>query len=209
MYVLLRSSSAVQKSLTDVFLKALLEYSFLYKDLLQAYPDAKVILTTRSVDSWISSARETLFPIASWDWSSVVTVDPHFAAPWWEYVQLVMHLILGDSWQPFDAAKGGDGKVTAEAEHVARERYEKHYADVRALVPKEKLLEWHPSEGWKPLCEFLGVQAPFVKDFPRVNDKEEFVAFHRGWFEQLKAKKAELDGLDGHVKVAKRCDTID
>jgi hypothetical protein len=141
--------------------------------------------------------RTTVFEIASWDWSSVVSADPDFATPWWEYVQLVMHLLCDEAWT--------SGAVSFEAEQVAAERYKKHYEDVRRSVPKEQKLEWHPSEGWRPLCEFLEVKAPFVSSFPKVNDKEEFVAFHRDWFETLKKAKQEM-GAD--IYSAKRCDTL-
>lgn len=53
--------------------------------------------------------------------------------------------------------------------------YEAHYESVRGLVPKERLLEWHPSEGWGPLCGFLGVQVPEGEEFPKVNQGD-FVA---------------------------------
>lgn len=44
-----------------------------------------------------------------------------------------------------------------------------HEAKVRALVPKEQLLEMGLSEGWEPLCKFMGVPVP-NEPFPRVND---------------------------------------
>lgn len=46
---------------------------------------------------------------------------------------------------------------------------EKHNDLVRSLVPKENLLEFHPSDGWKPLCEFLGKEIPEV-EFPNINE---------------------------------------
>lgn len=36
-------------------------------------------------------------------------------------------------------------------------------------VPPERLLEWKASDGWEPLCKFLGVPVPSTP-FPRVND---------------------------------------
>lgn len=165
--------------------EALLEPSFLYKDLLEAYPDAKVVLTARSTKSWLGSLKSTIFPVVEWDWPSVVTADPAFAKPWWDYVRFVMWLMCGDAWE--------GGTVSAEAQRTAGERYEAHNVDVRRLVAKDKLLEWNPAEGWEPLCTFLGVATPNEMEFPRVNDKEEFVAFHQNWFEQLKTAKEQAD----------------
>ena len=35
-----------------------------------------------------------------------------------------------------------------------------HYDRMRSLVPPERLLEYHVSEGWPRLCEFLGDEVP-------------------------------------------------
>lgn len=45
---------------------------------------------------------------------------------------------------------------------------------IRGLVPKDKLLEWSPEDGWKPLCGFLGKPVPDIP-FPHAN------AFGGGW----------------------------
>jgi hypothetical protein len=44
-----------------------------------------------------------------------------------------------------------------------------HNAHVRKVVPKERLLEWEVTQGWEPLCEFLGKKAPDTA-FPRINE---------------------------------------
>ena len=51
----------------------------------------------------------------------------------------------------------------------ARSSYERHYAHVRSLVPKDRLLEYHVQDGWEPLCKFLHVDHPEI-EFPRGND---------------------------------------
>jgi hypothetical protein len=50
-----------------------------------------------------------------------------------------------------------------------------YYAEVRSLVPPERLLEYKINQGWEPLCEFLDVPVPKGKSFPRTNDSEGFV----------------------------------
>jgi hypothetical protein len=48
---------------------------------------------------------------------------------------------------------------------------ERHNDMVRRLVPKNNLLEFHPADGWKPLCEFLGKDIPEGNpDFPHINE---------------------------------------
>lgn len=59
-----------------------------------------------------------------------------------------------------------------------RKTYIDHYDHVRAKVPKDNLLEFHPREGWAPLCEFLGHEAPKDTPFPNVNDSASTVRLH-------------------------------
>ena len=48
--------------------------------------------------------------------------------------------------------------------------YEAHTAEVRAAVPPERLLVFNVTDGWEPLCNFLGVPVPDTP-FPNVNDR--------------------------------------
>jgi hypothetical protein len=51
-----------------------------------------------------------------------------------------------------------------------RTSFTDHYDHIRARVPKRNLLEFHPRDGWAPLCEFLGHEAPKDVPFPNIND---------------------------------------
>ena len=53
----------------------------------------------------------------------------------------------------------------------AARSYDKHYAEVRATVPKERLLEYRMGSGWEPLCKFLDKEIPNVP-FPHRNDAQ-------------------------------------
>lgn len=59
-----------------------------------------------------------------------------------------------------------------------RKTYEDHYAHIRSKVPKGRLLNLHPREGWAPICEFLGHDVPKDQPFPRVNDAASTVRLH-------------------------------
>jgi len=50
--------------------------------------------------------------------------------------------------------------------------YLRHNDWVRAMIPKAQLLEYEPSQGWAPLCEFLGVPIPEGMEFPHVNESK-------------------------------------
>ena len=47
-------------------------------------------------------------------------------------------------------------------ERKIRSCYVKHNLYVQSIVPKENLLVWQVSDGWEPLCKFLGKEVPEV-----------------------------------------------
>lgn len=72
----------------------------------------------------------------------------------------------------------------------ARDAYRNHYALVRRVTPKNKLLEYRMGDGWEPLCEFLGKEVP-ASSFPRVNDQQSHqeqlrIILHKGAANMLK-----------------------
>ena len=50
-----------------------------------------------------------------------------------------------------------------------------HNEDVRRSVPREKLLVYEFGEGWRPLCDFLGVPAP-ATPYAKLNTTDDFVS---------------------------------
>lgn len=59
-------------------------------DLIEAYPDAKVVLNTRDVDGWLDSMRRTVGVIMAWrTWKYVAPWDPALVGPWWEFTQWI------------------------------------------------------------------------------------------------------------------------
>jgi hypothetical protein len=52
-------------------------------------------------------------------------------------------------------------------------KYRQYCEDVIAGIPKEQLLVYEVSEGWHPLCDFLGYDIPAVP-FPNKNTRGEF-----------------------------------
>jgi hypothetical protein len=43
---------------------------------------------------------------------------------------------------------------------------------VRATAPPDRLVEWHPGDGWEPICSALAVGVP-GHPFPHVNTTAE------------------------------------
>ena len=129
------------------------------EDLVAAYPDAKVILVEREIESWYRSF-DTNVITAQWSpmISFVSMLDPWFLGP-----VRRCHRRWATGWM--------DSNCQAEMQEKARRAYRDHYALVRSVTPKERLLEFKLADGWGPLCDFLDKPVPDVP-FPRVNDSE-------------------------------------
>ena len=56
---------------------------------------------------------------------------------------------------------------------LAIQIYNDFNEEVKNHVPKDQLLVYRITEGWAPLCEFLGVPIP-DEDFPNKNKRKEF-----------------------------------
>ncbi len=59
-------------------------------------------------------------------------------------------------------------------EKYGKDVFREHYEEIRRVVPPENLLEYEVSQGWEPLCRFLGQCIPSEK-FPQGNDIHSFV----------------------------------
>lgn len=129
--------------------------SSFYKELADHYPGAPVILSTRAPESWWNSATETIF-------TSIGDYDPEYAE-WHAMIDAILQNRFTGQIQDREASLAA---------------FERHNAEVRDTIPKDRLLEWTARDGWQPLCEFLGVPVP-DEPFPRVNTKEEFLARRR------------------------------
>lgn len=55
----------------------------------------------------------------------------------------------------------------------AKKVFNDHIDKVKATVPANKLLIYDVTEGWGPLCKFLGVPEP-TEELPHLNKKENF-----------------------------------
>jgi len=128
-----------------------------WRELAAHYPDAKIILTTRSFESWYDSASETIYPVSR-DIPSWMMLIPK--------VRKIKEMTFGVIW---DRVFGGKFEDKAAAQQV----FEQHETDVKAAFAPDRLLIFHPKEGWGPLCAFLDKPVP-EGDFPNVNDRADF-----------------------------------
>ncbi|CAE7332918.1 unnamed protein product [Symbiodinium natans] len=144
----------------EQFYKATVDYPScgLYRELMEAYPNAKVLLNVRDPEKWYDSVIDTI-------WSPQCPEQ---------------------NWSVRIFPEGRDFQAQARAFHKAtmlpgvkrtdREGSIKSFKawveKVKETVPPEKLLVFDVKEGWEPLCKFLNVPVP-DEPFPNVNDKEE------------------------------------
>jgi hypothetical protein len=138
-----------------------------WHELSEKYPDAKVLLSTRSVDSWIESTQSTIF--------SRETVEFMFSTPHEEF---------------FRKTAFCHGEYMHDHDYMRR-YFKDHEEQVKSTVPPDRLLVYEVTQGWEPLCEFLDVPVPDIP-FPHVNSRDEF----RDLLDSIKAKHAEKSAVD-------------
>jgi hypothetical protein len=131
-----------------------------YKALMESYPDAKVILTVRYPDRWYESTRSTIYNIQNVASSPVFSLAALFV-PRLRHLRRAALMAADLVWN-----RTFDGRFE-DREH-AIEVFERWNEAVEMRVSAEKLLVYEVKEGWGPLCEFLGVEAP-DEPFPRLN----------------------------------------
>jgi hypothetical protein len=140
-----------------------------WRELVNTYPKAKVILSVRDPERWVDSMSETLFRFPLRRRTGFERFMYRFyrvVTPAAARVPLMLDRVLSKTFGDLHFNKPGDREVAMKA-------FLKHNEDVKAYVPADRLLVFQVSEGWEPLCAFLGVPVP-DKPFPRVNDTKEF-----------------------------------
>jgi hypothetical protein len=137
-----------------------------YNELMENYPDAKVILTVRDPQRWYESAYKTIYTMTRSAASSPIFYVASLVMPRAKGVKRARQMIEEIVWE-----RDLEGRF--EDREYAIETFERHNEEVKQRVPAEKLLVYEVKEGWAPLCEFLGVEVP-DKPFPHLNDSEVF-----------------------------------
>ena len=137
------------------------------EELVEAYPDAKVILHTRDIDAWCRSIDDTVGRAIRWHWRWIALWDPEMAKPWYENLTATMPVWMNMTIDDVNFYSP-----------AARESFKKQYELVRRIVPKDRLLEYKVQDGWQPLCDFLDLPVP-DEEFPKSNDSDEFIAAHK------------------------------
>lgn len=133
--------------------------SAFWQDARAAFPEAKIILSDREPDDWYASFSQTILPLildkAAW---------PEERRDWFEMIDKV---IIG---------RALDGRTDREGILAA---YHTNRAAVRQLEVRGEALVFRASDGWEPLCAYLGVEVP-DQPYPQTNLRADFFAASRG-----------------------------
>jgi hypothetical protein len=118
-----------------------------WRELIDVYPEAKVILTWRPAAGWWESFERTILKVIE------ASTDPQS---------------LGIALVAQQALEGRPG----DRDHAIA-LYEAYVAAVKAAVPADRLLVHAASDGWAPLCAHLGVPVP-DQSYPRRNSTDDY-----------------------------------
>lgn len=138
-----------------------------WRELVEAYPDARVVLTVRDPYRWhrsmdatiLRALRQARHPVLG----PLMRLGGRLRPDMGAFFEMTERLVLRRSFR---------GDLGGGAERFAR-LFDEHTAEVIATVPADRLLVFEVADGWKPLCDFLGTTPP-DEPFPHVNDQQEF-----------------------------------
>ena len=131
---------------------------YFYRELIEYYPDAKVILTLRDSDSWYDSFRETIMEANTSVLYKITRLVHGYAI--YKLMKKMFIAMLGVN--------------LSDRQHIIK-AFEQHNADVLKYVPAERLLVYRVEQGWKPLCDFLNIPVPEDTPFPHFNEREKML----------------------------------
>ncbi|HTQ99885.1 MAG TPA: sulfotransferase [Candidatus Acidoferrum sp.] len=123
-----------------------------WRQLADYYPNAKLILSVRDAHKWFASTQATILRQANHEALGLAASD-------------VFKVIGAVGWSPL-ADENHD-------EATMLQRFNEHNAAVKAAFGPERLLVYEASQGWEPLCRFLGVPVP-AQPYPKANSTEDF-----------------------------------
>ncbi|KAM4062777.1 putative tpr repeat containing protein [Hirsutella rhossiliensis] len=125
-------------------------------DLMDMYPDAPIVLNQRKGggNAWFRSFEDNIGFFRSWTFYLICFPFRSDRLHW------TMHRVATRTWDQKFGVGVGPEFYDAYQEFVLRE----------ARKRNREVLVWRAEDGWEPLCDFLGKEAPKDEPFPWVND---------------------------------------
>jgi len=126
-----------------------------WKELAEFYPESKILLSVRPAELWWESYSSTI--------KKLLEMQDEITEEYPRSVMAMANKII--TQQTF-------ANATDDKELVLSE-FQNRIDQVKDYLPENRLLIYQVTDGWAPLCDFLGVPIPEC-DFPRSNNKVEF-----------------------------------
>lgn len=120
-----------------------------WRELAEYYPDSKVLLSTRSAESWFESVNQTIMSPKLRNFID----GSHFG-----------NLSKKTIWNTVD--------FRMDDRQFMVSYFNRRNDEISEAIPAGLLLVYEVKQGWDPLCDFLGLPVPDTP-FPRVNTRDE------------------------------------
>ncbi|KAI0018421.1 hypothetical protein F4780DRAFT_751491 [Xylariomycetidae sp. FL0641] len=146
---------------------------FMLPQFLEAYPDAKFLLTERNPDRWANSVMQTINAFGE----AGRTFPMNWLKQFDVYTKNVFEVgILMEDW--FTAGH----RISEEGRQACIRHYEQYIAEVKRLVPPEQLTVVKLEEGlnWEQLCPLVDAPIPDVP-WPTQHHADEFNSIMKGY----------------------------
>ncbi|QDI04563.1 hypothetical protein E4A48_13480 [Xanthomonas cerealis pv. cerealis] len=143
---------------------------YYWRQLIEAYPQAKVVLTVRDPDSWFESVTQTIL---------VPGRKSTFLGP------------EGEAFSSFLRQQFG-GRNDDRASMI--EYFTRWNREVVATVPAERLLVFSAKQGWAPLCAFLDVPVP-AQAYPHLHARPRL-----RWFKRVLRLPDDIAARERHMR---------
>ncbi|XP_078482892.1 uncharacterized protein LOC144743292 [Ciona intestinalis] len=162
------TTEEIREMLQDVDAVTDMPACVLWEEILRAFPDAKLIHMERASDEdWGRSYKKQMLVARA-------NIALRFITPLTPTGRKLRHFLNSMvravcSMQPFYP-----WKEPTYNSPFCKLRYREHNSHVRMAAPKEQIIYFKHSDGWEPLCKFLGVPVPSVP-YPHRNKGGEIV----------------------------------
>ena len=137
-----------------------------YEEMMEAFPEAAVVLTVRDPDRWYESTRDTIYGIRK------ASAGPAPVRLAFTLAGILAPGVTGIARLADEIVWNGTFDARFEDRRHATETFKLHNEEVSRRVPAERLLVYDVKEGWPPLCDFFGLEVPNTP-FPHLNDTRE------------------------------------
>jgi hypothetical protein len=124
-------------------------------ELLELFPDAIVVCTTRDPVSWERSMAAVANVATMW-FLRVVLLPLPTMRRFPDYINGLREQYI---------------HLYGEAEPLSQNVYHQHVAWLKSVVPADRLVFFDVKDGWEPLCRALGENIPDMP-FPKINDSD-------------------------------------